>query len=188
MPGADAKGAGCEGGAAGGGAECGELTRCGTDREKYNDSGYAAMGADEIIRVTAAIIRHSSKVLLARRRTGSHLEGLWEFPGGKIELGETPEECLARELREEFELEATVGAFVASSCYRYGQKEIELLAYEVELGPGQLILNSHDEVRWVPVKDLCSIDLAPADVPIAKQLTRRMKEVDRGAGLGTQSR
>ena len=61
------------------------------------------------LQVAAAIIRRPGRVLIARRPADDHLGGFWEFPGGKIEDGESPEECLARELREEFELEATVG-------------------------------------------------------------------------------
>ena len=124
------------------------------------------------IRVTAAIIRRPGQILLARRQTGDHLAGHWEFPGGKIEDGETPEECLARELEEEFGVGAKIGRFVASSRYAYDEREIELLAYEAQLAPGAWNLNSHDEVRWVPTDGLLSQDLAPADIPIAEALAR----------------
>lgn len=73
-----------------------------------------------------------------------------------------------REVQEEFALEATVVDFVTSSRFRYDDCEIELLAYEVELAPGELMLNSHDEVRWVEIRELLSYELAPADVPIAE--------------------
>ncbi len=127
------------------------------------------------MRVIAAIIRRSNTILLARRREGSHLAGLWEFPGGKIEDGESPEECLARELREEFRLEATVGRFVASSRYSYPDREIELMAYEVQLAEGPIVLNDHDEIQWVPVAELLSYRLAPADVAIAKALAHKSR-------------
>jgi len=119
------------------------------------------------LRVIAAIIRRSGTILLARRREGAHLAGFWEFPGGKIEDGESPEECLARELREEFHLETTVGRFIASSRYSYPDREIELMAYEVQLAEGPIVLNDHDEIQWVPVAELLSYRLAPADVAIA---------------------
>lgn len=128
------------------------------------------MPDNQPIRVTAALIRRSGQVLIARRRAGGHLAGFWEFPGGKIEEGETPEACLARELEEEFGVGAKVGAYVASSRFDYGERAIELLAYEAELEPGEWILDSHDEARWVPPADLLDYQLAPADIPIAEAL------------------
>ena len=128
------------------------------------------MSRSRPIRVTAAIIRRPGEILIARRPADDHLGGLWEFPGGKIEEGESPEECLARELQEEFEVDATIGAFITSSRFVYSKGEIELLAYEVELAPGEWTLNSHDEVRWVPIAELLAQDLAPADIPIAEAL------------------
>ena len=122
------------------------------------------------VQVTAAIIRRGGETLIARRRAGDHLGGLWEFPGGKIESGESPEQCLARELHEEFEVDATIGHFITSSRFNYGHRQIELLAYEVALAAGELTLNNHDEVRWVPTADLLDHELAPADIPIAQVL------------------
>ena len=124
------------------------------------------------IRVTAAIIRRPGHILLARRQAGSHLAGHWEFPGGKIEDGETPEECLARELEEEFGVGAEVGAFITSSRHTYPRGEIELLVYEAELGEGEWVLESHDEVRWVGVRELLGYELAPADVAIAERVVK----------------
>ncbi len=121
-------------------------------------------------RVTAAIVRHSGRILLARRPPGGHLAGRWEFPGGKIEEGESPEACLARELGEEFGVGCAVGEFVAASRFAYDDFDIELLAYEVELRSEQLAPSAHDQIRWVPPGELTSFDLAPADVPIAEAI------------------
>ena len=125
------------------------------------------------LRVTAAIVLRGSQVLIAKRKAGGPLGGLWEFPGGKVEPGETPEECLARELEEELGVAAEVGRFVTSSQFTYDDREIELLAYEVELGSGPFVLTSHDEVRWVSPAELLDLELAPADVPIAQILRGR---------------
>jgi 8-oxo-dGTP diphosphatase len=122
------------------------------------------------LRVTAAIIRRDGRVLIARRKAGGHLGGYWEFPGGKIESGETPEECLARELEEEFSVGAKVGAFITSSRFAYEDCQVELLAYEAALGSEDWVLTSHDETRWVEIRELTSYKLAPADLPIAEVL------------------
>ncbi len=131
------------------------------------------MPSKQRIRVTAAIIRCAGQVLLARRRPGSYLAGKWEFPGGKIEDAETAEGCLARELEEEFGLAAKVGEFITSSRFDYGQHEIELLAFEAQLEPGEWTLVSHDEARWVSTADLLSYELAPADIPIAEAIVNQ---------------
>lgn len=71
----------------------------------------------KIIKVTAAILENDGRILIAQRKSSDHLSGKWEFPGGKIEHGETPEECLARELKEEFDIYVTIGDFLGSIDY-----------------------------------------------------------------------
>lgn len=121
------------------------------------------------IDVSAAIILKDKKVLAARRKQGAHLAGYWEFPGGKVEQGETPEQCLARELQEEFRITSRIGAFVAESIYDYGNKIVRLLAYQVEHVSGDFQLIDHDELRWLPLEELSSVEWAPADIPLVKQ-------------------
>ncbi len=111
--------------------------------------------------------------MLARRAPGQRLAGLWEFPGGKIEPGETPEQCLARELREELAVEVEVGSFVASSRHDDGTLSIELLAYDVQLISGELIPHDHDLLVWVAPEEILGYALAEADVPIAEEIIRR---------------
>ena len=82
-----------------------------------------------MINVTAAIIKRGGKILIAKRSSTSSLPNKWEFPGGKIEVGETPEECLARELYEEFNIIVTVGDFIAESVYQYERKTVRLLGF-----------------------------------------------------------
>ncbi len=124
--------------------------------------------------VTAAVIVDGDRVLIARRAKGKHLAGYWEFPGGKIEDGESPEECLRRELAEEFEVEVSVGQFLCRSRHSYDDLTIALLAYEARLATGvrsvELRLNSHDAVHWLPASELLDLRLAPADVPIVEYL------------------
>ena len=101
------------------------------------------------IDVTAAIIVKNEKVLAARRRPGIHLAGYWEFPGGKVRDGESPEDCLKRELQEELGINTKIGALFGENTYDYGAKVVHLLAYWVEHLSGDFKLIDHDEIRWL---------------------------------------
>jgi len=126
-----------------------------------------------MINVTAAILERDGKVFLAKRSSTSSLPNKWEFPGGKGEVGESPEECLARELLEEFEIFVSVGDFIAESVYQYERKTVRLIAFRVNYDGDITVMNAHDDVRWVPINDLLEYDLAPADVPIAREVQKR---------------
>jgi len=119
-----------------------------------------------LITVTAAIIQNQNRIFAARRKAGKHLEGMWEFPGGKLELGESPEVCLARELTEEFGIETEVGKYLGESVYDYGEKIIKLVAYQVTHVSGAFQLNDHDEMRWLARTEIYDVDWAPADIPL----------------------
>lgn len=121
------------------------------------------------IDVAAAIIVKAGKILAARRKPGSHLAGYWEFPGGKLDGGETPEECLARELAEEFCISTNIGPFVGESIYDYGTKIVRLMAYEVEHLAGDFQLIDHDELQWLSLSELDQMKWAAADVPLIAQ-------------------
>jgi len=125
-----------------------------------------------MINVTAAIILKDGKVFIAKRSASSSLPYKWEFPGGKVEVGETPEDCLARELLEEFDIFATIGEFIAESIYHYQRRSIRLIAFRVYTDQEIKTMNAHDDVRWVPIENLLDYDLAPADVPIAREISQ----------------
>ncbi|WP_245949312.1 8-oxo-dGTP diphosphatase MutT [Lutibacter citreus] len=120
--------------------------------------------------VTAAIIQKGNKILIARRAPNKHLSGYWEFPGGKIEEGETPEDCLKREIMEELGLEINVRSFFMENEHIYSDKKIILKAYLCELISGKIQLNDHDLFEWSEVSDLENYKLAPADIPFVKAL------------------
>ncbi len=129
-------------------------------------------------KVTAAVIEKDGKILIAKRRKGDHLEDKWEFPGGKIEPEETPEECLRRELNEEFGIETEIHEYICSSKYEYDHIAIELMAYRVTHISGDLELNSHEEILWIELCELTSYDFAEADKRIIDKLMDGMSNYD----------
>ena len=126
-----------------------------------------------ITRVTAAILVHNGRILIARRRSPDDLAGKWEFPGGKIEAHETPQQCLIREMKEEFDIDVAVGDFFEESQYPDGSGTIRLLAYHTTWKGGRISLKAHAAMRWVSLNQMQTIDFAPADIPIAEKLQQR---------------
>ncbi|MGC7871448.1 8-oxo-dGTP diphosphatase MutT [Desulfosporosinus sp. SYSU MS00001] len=122
------------------------------------------------VEVGAAIIISDKNILIAQRALGENLEGKWEFPGGKIEPGETPQDCLKREIREEFEVEIKVLDFFGESIYDYPQGTIKLLAFRCQWLSGIFTLNVHSQIAWVRYDELDNYDFAPADIPLAEKL------------------
>ena len=118
-----------------------------------------------MVRVTAAILTHQNKILIARRKDNDPLAGKWEFPGGKIEQNETPQQGLIREMKEEFGIE-----FFGESIYRYGPKTIQLLGYRAVWTAGKFSLNAHADYKWVSLEQLQDFDFAPADINFVKKL------------------
>ncbi|VEI13569.1 (deoxy)nucleoside triphosphate pyrophosphohydrolase [Trueperella bialowiezensis] len=125
-----------------------------------------------IIHVVGAVILRDGLVMAAQRGAGQSMAGMWEFPGGKIEPGETPEQSLARELREELLVEVEVGDFVARSDYDYSFGTVRLDAYVCRLVSGQPQLTEHEAVGWFTPEELAGLDWAPADVPVVVELEK----------------
>lgn len=123
-----------------------------------------------VINVTAAIIINKGTILIARRAPSEKHAGGWEFPGGKVEPGESPEECLRREIFEEFGIETSIKRFIVESTYMYKSGAIRLMAYLTEIVSGEIKLSVHDSVEWVDVDELLNYKLLPADIPIAMKL------------------
>jgi 8-oxo-dGTP diphosphatase len=125
---------------------------------------------EKIVKVTAAILHRDGKIIIAQRKSSDHLAGKWEFPGGKIEPGETPEECLARELKEELGIDTAVGEFLGANIHHYEHISIELMAYRTFWVGGAVSMNDHKAYEWVTVGQLAEFDFAPADMPFVNML------------------
>ncbi|MCP4405366.1 MAG: 8-oxo-dGTP diphosphatase MutT [bacterium] len=122
------------------------------------------------LRVTAAIILDNQQVLIAQRHSGDDMGEKWEFPGGKIEAGESPEACLRRELHEELHVRTEVHEQFAVIHHSYPQFEIELLVYHCTIRSGDLSLHVHQDYRWAPLAELGDFDFLDADKPIVAML------------------
>jgi 8-oxo-dGTP diphosphatase len=122
------------------------------------------------IKVVCGIVFNHKKVLICRRRSTKLLGGYWEFPGGKIEEGETDELSLSRELAEELGMKVEIRGFFITNTHDYGKFKIELIAYKCSFINADFKLVDHDAVRWINIKDLNKWNLAPADIPIANEL------------------
>lgn len=109
-------------------------------------------------------------VLIAKRKPGGVLGEKWEFPGGKVEPGETPQKALTRELLEEFEIRVTIGKCLASHSFTNRDKEYQLLAYEAFHLSGDFVLHEHSEIKWVNPKEIGLYDLASSDKGLLSKL------------------
>ena len=123
-----------------------------------------------MIKVVAAIIKRDDLFLIARRAKHKDHPGKWEFPGGKIDKGETPENALERELFEEFGISAITGRFLTSVQHDYKTFKIKLLAYETSITEDRFNLTDHDKIAWVRLVDIGNYDLSAADSLICKSL------------------
>jgi 8-oxo-dGTP diphosphatase len=125
-----------------------------------------------VIRVTAAILVVEGQVLIAKRKADDRLANKWEFPGGKVEDGETPEQCLKREMKEEFEINVSVGEYLGESICHYDHGSIQLLAFRTYWETGDISLQAHDDLSWASLDQLSIFDFAPADVAFVEKLRR----------------
>jgi 8-oxo-dGTP diphosphatase len=123
--------------------------------------------------VTAALIARNGKFLIAKRKAGGECGLLWELPGGKREPGETDEECLTRELREELSVESRVGLWYHTVVYRYSpDKIVELRVFRADIKGSFGRLAEHEEIRWISPAESDGYRFAPADLPVVERIRR----------------
>ena len=123
------------------------------------------------LQVVAAIICKDNRIFATQRGYGE-FRGQWEFPGGKVEPGETPEEALIREIKEELDIEISVGKYIHTVEYDYPTFHLSMLCFICKILSGSLVLKEHEEARWLEKNNLYSVDWLPADLEIVSLLER----------------
>ena len=121
--------------------------------------------------VAAVIIDNQGRILIAKRNLKKAQGGLWEFPGGKMELGETPEEALKREIWEELETRIVVERLVQTVEYDYPQFHLTMHCFWCHVESGSLTLKEHEAARWLSKEQLDSVDWLPADMQVINILS-----------------
>jgi mutator protein MutT len=138
----------------------------------------ASINSSGVIEVAAALIFHRGKLLITQRHAKAHLGGLWEFPGGKLEAGETYEQCLAREIREELGVEIAVGYCFAEITHEYPEKNVRLKFFRAELTSGEPQPLDCAAFKWVTKAGLDDFEFPAAD----QQLLTKLKKTRQGWG------
>lgn len=128
------------------------------------------------IKVAAAIIVHDNKIFATQRGYGEFKDG-WEFPGGKIEEGETPQEALVREIKEELDTEIEVKEFLETVEYDYPEFHLSMDCFFCTIKSGELVLKEHEAAKWLTVETLDSVDWLPADEALVQGMKKHMKEI-----------
>jgi len=123
-----------------------------------------------MIEVVAALIRNNGKFMICQRSENKSRALLWEFPGGKVEAGETKEAALARECREELAIELSVGAVFAESTFVYPDISVHLTLLEARIIRGEPKLLEHRDIRWITPQEAHLFEFSPADVPFVEKL------------------
>ncbi len=130
----------------------------------------------QVIRVVGAAIIRDGRVFCAQRGKCKQVAGKWEFPGGKIESGESPQQALVREIHEELRCTVTVGKRVETTDNAYSFGTVELSTYYCRLAAGKPVLTEHQDARWEKPADMPSLDWAPADLPAMREISSKTSE------------
>ncbi len=130
----------------------------------------------EIITVTAGLIFHKGKYLIAQRRRDKSFEGLWEFPGGKIEPGESCQQCLKREINEEFNIDINVQEYISEVIVNYKNSQLHIYLYKATWdGKGDILICDHEQYAWVTFDEMKEYRWPEADMFFVEELTKKLK-------------
>lgn len=124
----------------------------------------------KMIEVVAAVFRDGDKYFCAQRKDKGELAKKWEFPGGKIELNETHQQALVREIKEELSADIKVNEFIMTVVHEYNSFILTMHAYECKVDSGELIISEHLDSKWLTIDEMGSYDFAAADLPIISEL------------------
>ena len=127
----------------------------------------------KIINVVAAAIEQDGKIFCAQRPEGKSLGGFWEFPGGKLEIGESPEQALIREIKEELNSEIEIVSYINEASYDYNFGTVVMKTYHAKLISGSLELLEHQNSTWLAPNKLDTLNWAPVDRPAVELLTKK---------------
>lgn len=154
-----------------------ELVKCGIEEGKYMyiaKDGHIA----KAIRVVAAVIKAKDEkgreIIFATQRGYGDFKGGWEFPGGKLEPGETPQQALVREIREELDTQIIVGDLIDTIEYDYPKFHLYMDCFWCEVISGDLVLKEHEAARWLTKEELNTVDWLPADVTLIEKVAKKM--------------
>lgn len=125
------------------------------------------------VRVVAAIIKKDNKIFASQRGYGE-LKGGWEFPGGKVEFGETAQEALVREIREELEAEIEVDESIDTIEYDYPTFHLSMECFWCHIKSGELILKEHEAAKWLTKETLYSVEWLPADITLVEKIEKML--------------
>ena len=125
-------------------------------------------------RLVAAIIIHNNRIFATQRGYGDFKDG-WEFPGGKIEPGETPQQALVREIKEELDTEIEVGDYLETVEYDYPNFHLSMDCFFCTIKMGDLVLREHEAAKWLTVETLDDVDWLPADKVLIEQIKRYLR-------------
>jgi len=131
------------------------------------------MSNRKIVKVVAAVIREGDKIFATQRGYGEH-KGGWEFPGGKIEENETPQEALVREIKEELEVEIRVGNLIDTIEYDYPTFHLSMDCFWAEIASGDVVLKEHEAAKWLTKETLDSVKWLPADITLIETIYKQI--------------
>lgn len=125
------------------------------------------------VKVVAAIIKNEDKIFATQRGYGEFKDG-WEFPGGKVETGETPQQALAREIKEELDTDIVVEDFVMTVEYDYPKFHLSMDCFMCSIAAGELVLKEHEAAKWLTKDELDSVEWLPADLVVIEKIKREI--------------